>query len=108
MKVTEKLASLVIEENLRDRESLAEGANQFFETQLQDARQRLVEDEKKLEDYRRQHAGQLPSQLESNLQVIQSAQMQIQSLTDSANRDRDRRLVLERQVADLTAPDPAP
>jgi polysaccharide chain length determinant protein (PEP-CTERM system associated) len=106
MKVTEKLASLVIEENLRDRESLAEGANQFFETQLEDARQRLVEREKKLEDYRRQHAGQLPSQLESNLQVIQNAQLQIQTLTESSNRDRDRRLVLERILSDLTAAEP--
>jgi polysaccharide chain length determinant protein (PEP-CTERM system associated) len=103
MKVTEKLASLVIEENLRDRETLAEGANQFFETQLEDARQRLVEHEKKLEEYRRQHAGQLPSQLESNLQVIQNAQLQIQTLTESTNRDRDRRLVLERTLADLSA-----
>src|SRR5713226_1085084 len=55
MQVTERLASLIIEENLRDRESLAEGADQFFETQLDDARQRLVEHEKKLEEYRRQH-----------------------------------------------------
>ena len=104
MKVTERLASLFIEENLRDREMLAEGTNQFLETQLEDARRRLVEQEKKLEAYRRQHAGELPEQHESNLQAVQNTQMQIQSLIESLNRDRDRRLIIERQIAEASAP----
>jgi polysaccharide chain length determinant protein (PEP-CTERM system associated) len=101
MRVTERLASLFIEENLRDREVLAEGTDQFLESQLEDARRRLVEQEQKLEAYRRQYAGQLPSQLESNLQVLQNTQLQIQSITESLNRDGDRRILLERQIADL-------
>ena len=60
MKVTERLAGLFIEENLRDREVLAEGTNQFLEAQLEDARRRLIEQEKKLEVYRRSHGGELP------------------------------------------------
>jgi uncharacterized protein involved in exopolysaccharide biosynthesis len=47
MRVTERLASLFIEENLRDREVLAEGTNQFLEAQLEDARRRLIENEKR-------------------------------------------------------------
>jgi len=101
MRVTDRLASLFIEENLRDREVLSEGTNQFLEAQLDDARRRLMENEKKLEDYRKRFSGQLPSQLDSNLQAMQNTQMQIQSVVDSLNRDRDRRLVLERQLADL-------
>jgi len=100
MKVTERLASLFIEENLKDRELLADGTNQFLESQLEDARRRLIEQEKKVEAYRRQHSGELPTQLESNLQAIQNTQMQIQALVESLNRDRDRRLVLERQLAE--------
>ena len=45
-KVTERLSSLFIEENLRDREVLAEATNDFLETQLADARRRLIEQEK--------------------------------------------------------------
>lgn len=100
-KVTERLASLFIDENLRDREVLAEATNQFLETQLEDARRRLVEQEEQLEHYRLRHAGQLPSELQSNLQVVQSTQLQIQALIDSTNRDRDRRLVLERALVVL-------
>ncbi len=103
MRVTERLASLFIEENLRDREVLAEGTNQFLESQLDDARRRLIEQEQRLEEYRRRYSGQLPSQLESNLQVIQNTQLQIQTVVESLDRDSDRRLLLDRQIADLEA-----
>jgi polysaccharide chain length determinant protein (PEP-CTERM system associated) len=99
-RVTERLAALYIEENLRDREQLAESASTFLESQLQDAKQRLIQQEKKLELYRRRYAGQLPSQLQGNLQSLQSAQMQFQSLEESINRARERRLLVERQIAD--------
>ncbi len=61
-KVTERLASLSIEENLKDRQDLTESTNALLESQLQDAKQRLVNHEKKLEDYRRRFSGQLPTQ----------------------------------------------
>ena len=93
MKVTERLASLFIEENLRDREVLAEGSYEFLDSQLEDARRNLVEHEKKLELYRQKFSGQLPSQTDSNLQVIQNTQLQIQAINESIARDRDRRLV---------------
>jgi polysaccharide chain length determinant protein (PEP-CTERM system associated) len=100
-KVTERLAALYIEENLRDRANLAENTSGFLESQLQDAKQRLVTQEKKLEEYRRRYAGQLPSQLQGNLQAVQNAQVQLQSLLESMNRARERRLLVERQVADV-------
>jgi polysaccharide chain length determinant protein (PEP-CTERM system associated) len=106
MKITERLASLFIEENMRDREGLAEGANQFLESQLDEARRKLIEHETKLADYKRQHNGELPSQMQSNLQVIGSTQSQVQALSESINRDRDRRLMLERMLAD-TSVEPA-
>jgi polysaccharide chain length determinant protein (PEP-CTERM system associated) len=104
MRVTERLASLFIEENLRDREVLAEGTSEFLSSQLESARRRLVEHEQKLEAYRRRYSGELPSQVEANLQVIQNTQMQVQALVESINRDRDRRLLLERMLSDQTTP----
>jgi polysaccharide chain length determinant protein (PEP-CTERM system associated) len=98
--VTEQLAALYIQENLRDREKLAENTSRFLESQLEDAKRRLIEQEKKLESYRRRYAGQLPSQLAGNLQSLQSAQMQVQALGESMNRARERRLLVERQIVD--------
>jgi polysaccharide chain length determinant protein (PEP-CTERM system associated) len=105
-KTTERLASLFIEENLRDRANVAEDTTQFLESQLQDARQRLVEQEKKLEEYRRRYSGELPSQATSDMQAVQTLQMQLQTLADATDRARERHLLLERQLADLELPDP--
>ena len=98
--VTDRLASLYIEENLRDQQNLAESTNQFLESSLEEAKRRLLEQEKKVEDYKNRHAGQLPSQQASNLQSIQSAQSQLQSINESTNRARERRILIERQLAD--------
>ncbi len=100
--VTERLASLFIEENLRDREVQAEQTGQFLESQLIDARKRLIEHEKRLEDFRMRNAGSLPTQAQNNFQAVQTLQMEAQGITDSLERDRDRRLVIERSLADLT------
>ena len=100
-RVTDRLASLFINENLEDRTRMAQGTDQFLENELDDARRRLIEQEKKVEDYKRQHAGQLPSQLDSNLQVLQNAQMQIQAVLQSLDSDRERQLRLEREIAEL-------
>jgi polysaccharide chain length determinant protein (PEP-CTERM system associated) len=98
--VTARLAGWVIEENIRYRASVSESANQFLESQLSDAKRRLVEHEKKLEEYRERFAGQLPSQLQGNLQAISNAQLQLQAASESLNRTRERRLMIERQIAD--------
>ena len=106
--VTERLASLFIEENVRDREVLAEGTSQFLQTQLDEARQRLIEQEKKLEAYRLRHPGELPSQVPSNLQALQNAQVQLQTLSSAIQRHRERQVWLERQMGDLAGESAAP
>jgi polysaccharide chain length determinant protein (PEP-CTERM system associated) len=95
-KVTERLAGLFIEENLRDRGFLAEATTDFLQTQLADARARLEGQEQKLKEFRERHAGALPSQLDSNMQAINTTQLQLQALVESLARDRDRKLMLER------------
>ena len=100
-KTTERLASLFIEENLRDRENQAEATNQFLDSQLEDARRRLIEHERKLEKYRSQYSGELPSQAAANLQSIQNVQVQLQTLTEATDRARERRLLLERQLVEV-------
>lgn len=102
-RVTERLAGMFSEENMRDREVQAESTNQFLQTQLDDARQRLTEREQRVEEYRRQYSGELPEQVPSNLQAIQNAELQIQTLTQSLNADRATRLLIDRQIADASS-----
>jgi polysaccharide chain length determinant protein (PEP-CTERM system associated) len=101
--VVERLSSLFIEENARNRESIADNTNTFLDSQLADAKRQLIEQEKKLEQYRERYGGELPSQSGTNLQAMQNTQVQLQQLADVADRARERRLMLERQLADLQA-----
>ena len=103
MIVADRLAQMVIAENQRDRDMMAQGTNQFLESQLEDARRRLLETEDKLKAFRERYAGELPEQLDSNLQIIRNKQQQIQNLSESIDRDRDKRLLLDKQVADTLA-----
>lgn len=101
--VASRLASLTIEENLRDREVIAEATSQFLESELNEARQKLAENEKRLEAFRLRNAGQLPQQVGNNFQAVQTLNLQAQGLSDSLDRDRDRKAVIERSLADLSA-----
>jgi polysaccharide chain length determinant protein (PEP-CTERM system associated) len=96
---------LFIQENLSDRAVQADKTNEFLDLQLEEAKRQLLQQESRLADYQRRYAGELPSQAQVNLQVIQSAQAQLQALSESINRDRDQRLILERQLADLDVPE---
>jgi polysaccharide chain length determinant protein (PEP-CTERM system associated) len=99
-RVTERLGSLFVDLNARDRGQLAQATNEFLESQLTETRRQLEEQEQKLERFRQQNAGRLPSQLDFNMQAIQSTQLSIQALVESLARDRDRKLMLERLYND--------
>ncbi len=107
LRVTARLAQVFIDESFRDREIYMQGTSQFIDSQLEETRQRLVDHEKKLEEYRRLHAGELPSQQTSNLTAATNAQMQLQSVNDTLGRDRDRLQALEREQNELMSQEPA-
>jgi polysaccharide chain length determinant protein (PEP-CTERM system associated) len=106
-RVTERLGMLYIDFNTRERGALAQGTSEFLNTQLEEARKRLDDADKKLRDFSERNAGKLPSQLQSNMQAITSKSTERQALIESLARDRDRLLYLERLYNDRLA-SPAP
>lgn len=101
MQVAERLAREFKDESISDRSNQATTTSEFLETQLVAARARLAEQEQKVANFQRSHAGQLPSERDANVQMMHNLQMQVQAVLDSANRDRDRRLFLERILSEL-------
>jgi len=96
--VATRLTELFLGENAKNRGQRAEAATEFLEAQLGKARAQLEEQERKVESYRLQHSGELPSQLESNVQELNNTQMQLRQLLESINGERDQRLFLQRQL----------
>lgn len=97
-RVVNGLAALFIEENLRVRQAQATGTSEFLEQQLESMRQRLVAVEKNLRDYRKNHMGELPEQLESNLRVLDRLQMQVTERQKSLRSAKDRLIIVENQI----------
>jgi polysaccharide chain length determinant protein (PEP-CTERM system associated) len=102
-KVAEGLAQFFVDASQTDQINLAEGTNQFLEAQVEEARRRLIDQEKKLQDYKAKYSGQLPTQLDANLQAQANVQMQVRQISDAINQDMNRRLLLEGQLKDLEA-----
>jgi polysaccharide chain length determinant protein (PEP-CTERM system associated) len=100
MVVAERLASLFIRENLQGRGIQADATSQFLQSQVDESLRRLQAHEARLEAFRRNNAGRLPEEVESNLQMMQSARQDLQAQTDGINRDRDRQITIERSIAD--------
>lgn len=97
MYVTNKLSSLVIEENLKVREEQAEGTTQFLENQLQLVKGLLEEQEVRLRLFKQESMGELPSQLETNLRTLDRLQLDLQATNEALRTSEDRLGTLDRQ-----------
>lgn len=97
--VTSELTSLFIDENLRSRRQASESTTQFLEQQLEAARLDLGRQDEKLRDYKARHLGELPEQLQNNVQVLSGLQMRLQANTDSLDQANQQQLYLESLLA---------
>ena len=103
MRVTNTLALLFIEENLKIRERQAEGASEFLESQLVEAERALQKQEHDLREFQQQHRGALPAQLDTNLRTLDRLQQELNSINDSVQKAEltqaeERKNVLEQRA----------
>jgi len=80
MNLTNRVASLFIEEFRRSRQSQFEGAADFLDTELQEARRQLDAKEEALRRYKEQNMGRLPEQLAATLSTLQRLQLERQGV----------------------------
>lgn len=102
--VTERLGSMFIDENVKNRVLQAESTSEFLQGELATTRKRLEEIEKQRAEFRQRYMGQLPEQVTTNLAMINSTQVRAQSLTDANAADMMRKATIERQIAELSSP----
>src|SRR5882672_8683104 len=92
---TSELANLFITENLEQRQGRSENTTRFLEDQLDQAREKLAEQEARVREFKDKHIGELPSQTQSNLQILSGLQTQLQAQEDALNRARQQNTYLE-------------
>lgn len=84
--VNTQLATFFIDENVRASQNQSESTTNFLDSQLTSAGAALAEQEKKMRAYEAAHMGELPDQLQSNLQILSGAQAQLQAAVDARDK----------------------
>lgn len=100
-RVTARLANLYIDENLRIREEHATGTTEFMEGELDKARRQLETLEGKVQEFKRQHMGELPEQQTANMNLLDGYQSQLRANATNVSRAMERKVLLERQAAEI-------
>lgn len=98
MKVTERFASQFIEQNVKIREQMLEGASGFLEQELRVAEARLEDQEGAISDFKSKYMGELPQQMEANLRSLDRLQMDVNATRENIQTVINRVAMLEKEV----------
>ena len=93
--VTSELTDLFINENLKVRQQQSQDTTTFIQSQLENARATLAEQEAKVREFEGAHVGELPSQQASNLQILSGLQSQLQNEQSTLNTAKQQRVYLQ-------------
>ncbi len=99
--VTNKLASLFIEENLKLREQQAQGTSDFLTVELNAMRTKLEEQEGTITEFKKKNISELPEQRDANLKILDQLQLQSQKVNDNLKAAQDRKVLIQKQISDL-------
>jgi len=97
--VANALASNFISENLKIRESQALGTSTFLVDELESVKRKLENKEEILAEYQQKYMGAMPEHLNTNLSMLSGMQSQLEQLNGRLQDARNRRLVLQEQIA---------
>lgn len=98
MKVTARLASQFIEENLKVREQFVEGTTEFLQEELRRAKASLEDQERAISDFKKKYMGELPAQVETNLHHLDRLQRELTTVTEALDNANDRRAAITKAI----------
>jgi succinoglycan biosynthesis transport protein ExoP len=93
--VTTELTNILISENLEVRQQQSEDTTSFLQSQLDEARKNLAQQEARVRAFKDLHLGELPGQLQSNLQILSGMQSELQTEQDALGRAKQQNAYLE-------------
>lgn len=98
--VSNRLASLFIQENMKARQDEVMGTAEFFDRELAKAKEDLQVKGKRLEMLRARYAAVLPESQNAHVQAISSLQMELSSEMDAITKDQQQKAALQGQLAE--------
>ncbi len=99
--VTNNIARLFIDDNLKLREEQATGTTVFLSRELDRMKQVLQEKETVVREFKQKYIGLLPENMEKNYHMMASLERQLSSANASIQLTKDRQVILESQLSNF-------
>ncbi|MEA2603110.1 MAG: protein tyrosine kinase modulator [Acidobacteriota bacterium] len=99
-----RVAELFIGNNLKQRANQAQGTSSFLEREMEQTKAKLELQEARIAEFKRLNMGELPEQRDTNMHAVEQLQSKLGINMDALDRAETRRLLLQRQVAELGYP----
>jgi uncharacterized protein involved in exopolysaccharide biosynthesis len=97
------ITDIMLQENLRDREQVAQNTTDFLSRQVNDAKSNLNDLDAKLAAFKRQYMGQLPGDEDSNLKILSGMNSQLDATTQTLSRAQQDKTYTESLLAQQLA-----
>jgi len=94
---------VLITENLEATQVQSETNIKFLQDQLDEARKKLADQEERVRIFKDQHIGELPGQLQSNIQILSGKQAQLQSEQDALAHAKQQNVYLETLIGQYSS-----
>ena len=99
--VSNVLASLYLEENLRVREKQAKGTSRFLEEELRDVRNQLARIDTRITPFKAKYIQELPEHLQINLQGLERVERDMDRVRSEHRRAQEREDYLRTELEHL-------
>src|SRR6201997_2004893 len=101
--VCRELTSMLLQENLKSREQVAQSTTEFLTRQLEEAKRNLDQQDSKLAAFKRQYMGQLPGDADNNARILMTLNSDLDATTQAVNRAQQDKAYTESLLAQQVA-----
>jgi polysaccharide chain length determinant protein (PEP-CTERM system associated) len=101
--VCNELTSMLLAENLKTREQVAQSTTEFLARQVDQAKHDLDDQDAKLAGFKKRYIGQLPGDEDNNIKLLMGLDSQLDASTQSLNRAQQDRSYAESVLAQQVA-----
>lgn len=93
--VCSQILSMFMDENLKVRQQQAAGTTAFLSDQLEESKRKLDAQDARLAEFKRRYFGQLPSDEQRNLEMLNSTRTRLEAVTQELSTAQQQKIVQE-------------
>ncbi len=99
--VTNAIANLFIEDNLKPIESEVTGTTPLIDDELERMKEVLRQKEEQVQEFEEKYLGLTPEQMEKNVRTLTKLQQQINSLNKTIQQTKEQKVLLQTKLSKL-------